>query len=71
MCVHPAGSGTIGFDELYEFVRGGRHALDRRSQRVHHLVLRPPTGAGWSLTDVEWDEEVLRAQLKQMLDRAG
>ena len=30
------GSGQIGFDELYEFLRGHRHSLDRRS-KVHTI----------------------------------
>lgn len=31
-------TGTIGFDELYEFIRGRRHSLDRRNMQVR----RPP-----------------------------
>lgn len=50
-------SGYIGFDEMFEFIRGRRHSLDRRSQRVKHLSIAPPPGAVWSLEDVEWEPE--------------
>jgi len=65
------GNEAIGFDELFEFVRGRRHAHDRRSLSVRKLVLEPPSGAPWSLADLEWDVETIRGLLRQMLDRAG
>ena len=55
----------------FEFVRGHRHAHDRRSALVRQLVISPPAGAEWTLADLIWDEEVLRSQLRLMMDRAG
>lgn len=58
-------SGSIGFDELFEFVRGRRHAHDRRSLVVRRLSLQPPPGAAWALGDIEWDVETFRSLLRQ------
>ena len=63
------GSGTIGFDELFEFVQGHRHSLDHRSKAVREMRLEPPPGARYSLDDVQWDLESLRLLVGQMLER--
>ena len=65
------GSGVIGMDELFEFVRGYRHAHDKRSLNVRRCKIRPPHGVAWCLADLAWDVENLRIMLYQMLDRAG
>ena len=59
--------GYIGFDELFEFVRGRRHSLDQRSKRELELRLELPLGA--MLEQVAWDVESLRILIKQMLER--
>ena len=64
------GSGKIGFDELFEFVRGRRHSLDRRSKRVRGLCFKPPSWATYTADGIAWDAETLRAQLQQLLARA-
>jgi hypothetical protein len=58
--------GVIGFDELFEFVRGRRHTLDRRSKRVRGMRLEPPPSI--SLEEIAWDVEALRTLLRAMLD---
>lgn len=64
------GSNMIGFDELYEFVRGQRHALDKRNQPVPPAMpVEPPDGATWSLCDVAWDGETLRMLIGAALAR--
>ena len=63
-------SGKIGFDELYEFIRGRRHSLDLRNKRVRDLTIQPPKGAGYTLEDVVWDEHSLRALLQQARARS-
>jgi len=65
------GSGSIGFDELYEFVRGKRHSLDNRSKRELARGLVPPPGSPRTLTldTIAWDVETLRVLMQQMLDR--
>ena len=65
------GSGGIGFDEIFEFVRGKRHSLDRRSKQLHQMTLRPPRGASYALKDIRWDEAVLRLMMQRMLNRFG
>jgi len=65
------GTGEIGFDELFEFIRGRRHSLDRRNRNVRAMQLQAPLGArSSSLLDVSWDVESLRVLLKQMLERS-
>ena len=59
------GSGTIGFDELFEFVRGRRHSLDHRTKRIKSLRLVCP--AGLTLDTIKWDVEALRLMLQHML----
>ena len=61
------GSGEIGFDELFEFVRGRRHSLDRRTREVRCLALQ--TAKGYDLTDLDWDADQLRLQIKTALER--
>ena len=63
------GTGYIGFDELFEFVRGHRHARDHRSLKVRKLRLRPPHGAAWVLTDLAWDVETLRTQVSKEVSK--
>lgn len=62
-------SGTIGFDELFEFVRGHRHCLDARNKKMRELRLEPPPGV--ALNDVLWEVDTLRLLMQQMLKRAG
>ena len=60
------GSGTIGFDELFEFVRGRRHSLDERTR----AVLQPKnieTPEGVTLDQIVWNEEVLRFLIRHTL----
>lgn len=59
-------SGQIGFDELYEFIRGKRHSLDHRGMPALDMVLRPPDHV--RLDDLVWDSEVLRCLLADMLE---
>ena len=61
------GSGEIGFDELFEFVRGRRHSLDRRTREVRCLALQ--TAKGYDLTDLDWDADQLRLQIQTALER--
>lgn len=63
------GSGMVGFDELYEFVRGKRHSLDYRHKRVHGMTAAPPKNASYKLRDVAWDETALSIILKMAMDR--
>ena len=65
------GEGTIGFDELFEFVRGSRHALDKRAKQLTRLNMRiePPHNAPWNLDDIQWDCEALRLLLEAALTR--
>jgi Ca2+-binding EF-hand superfamily protein len=63
------GSGSVGFDELFEFVRGYRHSLDPRSKVVNGLRFRPPHPAT-SLVEVQWDVEALRMMIRDTLARA-
>ena len=61
-------SGKVGFDELYEFIRGKRHSLDARNMRVKEMTLDPPPDAGYTLEQVAWDSETLRYQILLMMD---
>lgn len=61
--------GAIGFDELFEFVRGRRHSLDRRTKRIHAMRLQAPSGEGSALGRLAWDESTLRVLLQQALER--
>ena len=63
-------SGTVGFDELYEFVRGKRHSLDRRNAKVREMSMQPPEGSPLTLNEIYWDEDVLRLMIQQMMSRA-
>lgn len=62
-------SGKIGFDELFEFVRGHRHSLDHRTKHVGSMRLQPPPGADFTLNEIAWDLETLRILMQQMLIR--
>ena len=64
------GNGTIGFDEMFEFVRGRRHSLDARNKRMRRMLLEPPPKHD-SLDELVWDVETLRQLLQQMLDSYG
>ena len=70
-CIDQDSSGGIGFDELFEFIRGRRHSLDRRHKQLHQMTMKPPRGAGYALKDVEWDNQVLRLMMQRMIDRFG
>ena len=63
-------SGKIGFDELFEFVRGYRHSLDERNKKVRALKLEVPEGASYTFDEVAWDVETLRILMQQMLSRS-
>lgn len=73
------GSGIIGYNELYEFVRGKRHSLDSRRKKKTLMQLKllpqlhPVSGIAETptLDDVAWDPEVLRVLVKQMLKRSN
>ena len=63
-------SRQIGFDELYEFVRGKRHALDpRHKKRVADLRMLPPPGAECTLEEIAWSVDVLRPMLLSSMQR--
>ena len=62
------GDGFIGFDELFEFVRGRRHSLDERTRKV----LQPKaieTPEGVTLDQIVWDEEVLQFLIRHTLEK--
>ena len=71
--------GDVGFEELFEMLRGKRHALDRRMKPRFDLRLRVPTdrktaagvnGALWRrLDELIWDTAVLRVLINDMLSR--
>ena len=61
------GSGTIGFDELYEFIKGKRHSLDQRRKPPFDTQLRPAEGR--ALDELAWDTDVLRVLIADMLAR--
>ena len=63
------GSGAIGYDELYEFVRGRRHSLDERTKREQNMRLCPPPPM--TLDNLEWDVESIRILMQQMAVRAN
>ena len=67
------GSGCVGFQELYEFIRGKRHRLDqRRRLSSNDMRLVPAEGTvpvGTRLDDLAWDASVLRSLLREMLKR--
>jgi len=58
--------GGIGYDEMYEFVRGHRHAGDKRALRADNRLVLPE---GVPMEEVGWNIEVLRHLIKQMLTR--
>lgn len=62
-------SGSIGFDELYEFVRGRRHSMDTRNKKARAMVLVPPEGM--TLDNIRWDVESLRILIQEMLVRCS
>ena len=63
------GSGMIGFDELFEFVRGRRHSLDLRNKKVAGMRIEPPPGK--TFNDIVWSIDTLRLLIQQMLERAN
>jgi len=62
-------SGLIGFDELFEFIRGRPHSLDNRRKRGRRATLEPP--AGMSMDTILWTGETLRLLIVDMLSRCG
>ena len=76
-CCACAGSGTIGFDELYEFIHGKRHSLDRRyakefmknKNKTCAMALELPPGATYTLFDLVWDMDTFRTLLALTLDK--
>lgn len=57
--INTSGTGTINYDEFFEFVRGHRHALDHRERNaiILQLHIDVPPGASFSLVDMAWDVE--------------
>lgn len=64
-------SGKIGFDEMFEFVRGRRHSLDPRQTKMHLLSMDPPRGCGYTLEQVAWDEKVVQRMLHAAMERVN
>lgn len=71
-------SGQIGYDDLFEFVRGRQHSLDNRAKDVRWALeplpqQHPETGDEFTpkLDELAWDSEVLRTLIKQILERYG
>ena len=73
-------SGAIGFDELFEFVRGRRHSLDARNKRLRSMTLEPPRmkidlggedKVRVGLEHLLWDTETLRLLIQRMLASYG
>ena len=66
-------SGEIGYDELFEFVKGRRHPLDGRNKKVRNLRIeapqRPWAAVPLQLEDIVWDVETLRILMQQMIAR--
>lgn len=62
------GTGTIGFDELFEFVKGKRHSLDPRNKQVDSLSLLA-ADAKYTLEEVAWSEDTLRHLMHAMMTR--
>ena len=66
------GSGSIGFDELYEFLHGHRHSLDARNRAKLEMILRPPEGC--TLDELDWSGDhgplALRVLLMDLLQRS-
>ena len=62
-----AGSGKIGYDELFEFVRGRRHSLDHRNKLIHEMTFKCPPGL--TMDSIDWSVETLRLMVQQMLLR--
>ncbi len=59
------GDGSIGFDELFEFIKGKRHSLDARTRYARSLHLAPPPKAEYTLNEINWDVETLRVLIVQ------
>lgn len=58
-------------DELFEFIRGRRHSLDKRNKPLRAMRMLPPEGSRHSLEDLVWDTETLRILMQQMIERAN
>lgn len=65
------GSGKIGYDEMFEFIRGRRHCLDARDTRLHAMSIAPPRSAKYALEQVAWDERSLQMLFHLMMERHG
>lgn len=59
--------GRIGFDELYELIRGVRHSLDHR--KALDATLQPPHGV--SMDELVWSTQTLRVLMVDMLEVRG
>ena len=72
-------SGSIGYDDLFEFVRGRMHSLDNRYVKPKRWQLTPKpqldtkTGVerAPTLDEIDWDVETLRVLMKQMMEGQG
>ena len=64
------GSGTIGFDELFEFLNGRKHSLDPRHRKALDLRLLPPGALATRPDDILWSSSVIRLLLNRMLRRS-
>ena len=60
-------SGTIGFCEMFEFIRGRRHALDKRNIIEQTAKLTPPPNLRFD--GLLWDVQTLRVLMVQMMAR--
>jgi Ca2+-binding EF-hand superfamily protein len=68
------GDGEVCFDELWEWVRGVQHPLDRRidrtTKRTRDVAVEVPPGAKFCLDDISWDERTMRSMIWRALERA-
>ena len=60
-------SGTIGFDELYEFIHGHRHSLDKRNRKDMDLTLRMPFDT--RPEELAWSVETLRVLIRDVMHK--
>lgn len=65
------GDGAVGFDELFEFVRGQRHSFDKRNKQLDTMRLEMPAGSNLTLEEIAWDADTLTLLLQQMLEKNG
>ena len=65
------GDGEIGFDELYDFIQGSRHSLDKRHKRpMAGLTLASGLKADYTWEQVAWDSDALRVEICKLMERS-